>query len=64
MQGIDQQALTYSRERDGWEHGACKEYPQLPQVRACGGLDFPQFGQFIPTSPAPKLSLDHHARPG
>lgn len=38
--------------------------PQLPQVCARGGLDLPQFGQFIPAFPIPKLSLDHHARPG
>ena len=35
--------------------GARKEYPQFPQVCARGGLDLPQFGQFILTSPAPKL---------
>ncbi|MDP1779890.1 MAG: hypothetical protein Q8K73_06425, partial [Anaerolineales bacterium] len=35
--------------------GARNECPQLPQVCACGGLDLPQFGQFILTSPAPKL---------
>ncbi len=35
--------------------GTLKEYPQLPQVCACGGLSLPQFGQFILKNPTLKF---------
>jgi hypothetical protein len=40
--------------------GASKKWSQFSQVCACGGLDLPQFGQFIST---PIFLPDDHAHP-